>query len=312
MENNMVGIQKISEEIFKEHKLSSNSKDSFERTMRAKFKFLIEKVVMRSKLDFSYKRKNMIPKKDAIIVKALLIKSYGATNNGEEDQIYVDCFNGRIIDEDYNKIIELNSKVNQLLEDLCYETDMSELTCHEWITAIESSTNLSGALNTRKLLYEMNILNNKTIVLNHSVSYGDIINTKNEHTIRLSIIESNFKEIMKICPNISLDTTLGEMLEKCIKQSDYINMIIRIMQFMEKDACDKTIEFIKAYAEIKKLSKVDNIDELMPKDTLASEYMRLFQNIYEFLKENQELTNDIEKEIGVNKLLDFFKVKDRK
>lgn len=308
----MIGIQKISEEIFKECKLSSNSKESFERTMRAKYKFLIEKVVMRSKLDFNYKRKNMIPKKDAVIVKALLIKSYDGTNNGNEDQIYVDWFNGRIIDDDYDKIIELNNKVSQLLEDLCYETDMSELTCHEWTVAIESSTNLSGALNTKKLLYEMDVLNNQTIVLNHLVSFGDIINDKNEHTIRLSIIESNFKEIMRMYPNISLDTTLGEMLEKCIKQSDYINMIIRIMQFMEKDACDKTIEFIKSYAEIKKTSKVDNIDELMPKDTLASEYMKLFQNIYEFLKEHQKLTNDIEKEIGVSKLLDFFKVKDRK
>ena len=52
-------------------------------------------------------------------------------------------------------------------------------------------------------------------------------------------------------------------------------------------------------------------DELLDKESLASEYVKFFQNIYDYLYDRPELTKKIEAEIGTDDLLNFFKMKDR-
>ena len=73
----------------------------------------------------------------------------------------------------------------------------------------------------------------------------------------------------------------------------------------------KTIDFIKAYAELKKKTGYSCADEMLDKESLASEYTKFFQNIYDYLYDRPELTEDIETEIGTENLLNFFKMKDR-
>lgn len=100
-------------------------------------------------------------------------------------------------------------------------------------------------------------------------------------------------------------------MKGCFSQEDYVNLVLQLLFVILQDSQDKTIDFIKAYAEIKKLSRCSSADELIGNDSLASEYIKFFQNIYEYLYDRPTLTKEIESEIGTEKLLDFFKMRDR-
>ena len=83
------------------------------------------------------------------------------------------------------------------------------------------------------------------------------------------------------------------------------------MLVIMKDCQNKTVDLIKAYSELKKRSGRACADELLGTDSLASEYVKFFQNIYDYLYDRPELTKEIETEIGTDNLLSFFKMKDR-
>ncbi len=96
MNDNYINLTDLTAEIYRE-KISNTKEvdESFERTMRKKYSFLMDRVVMRSKLDWRYKEKDRIPLKDKSIVKALLIKSY-FPNNDTSDSLFVKWFNSNI------------------------------------------------------------------------------------------------------------------------------------------------------------------------------------------------------------------------
>ncbi len=112
-------------------------------------------------------------------------------------------------------------------------------------------------------------------------------------------------------PNIDMSLPLSDVLKGCFSQEDYANLVLQLMFVIMQDCQKKTIDFIKAYAGIKKRSEVSSIDKLIGTDSLASEYIKFFQNIYEYLYDRPTLTKEIESEIGTENLLEFFKMKDR-
>lgn len=306
MEEEYVALSQITEEIYKE-KISNIKEvdESFKRTLRAKFDFLMNRVVMRSKLDFRLKDKDRIPKRDKAIVKALLSKSYIYANKGEEDLIFVDWFNNSIKETDFDSIIALGYKVECLIDDEVYydDWDLDEVTKDEWKSAITSSINLSRALSVKKFAYEMIQLYDSSNVLNHDIPFGDMIR-ENEYGKRVYAWKG-------IHPNIDMSLPLSEVLKGCFSQEEYVNLVLQLLFVILQDSQDKTIDFIKAYAEIKKQSEVSSADELIRNDSLASEYTKFFQNIYEYLYDRPDLTKKIENEIETEKLLEFFKMKDR-
>lgn len=304
MNDEYVSLSEITDEIFKEYTSYPKGKDSFERTMRAKFDFLMNRVVMRSKLDLRFKGKDRIPKKDKSIVKALLIKSYFPDNDDDGD-IFIKWFNSSIKETDYDSIILLGYRADYLIsEEIYYEDwDLDKVTRDEWITAIESSINLSRALSIRKIEDELMRLYDASNVLNHDIPFGDIIST-NKYGYR-SYLWKNFR------PDIDMNLPLNEILKGCCSQEDYTSLVLQLLLIMSQDARRKTNDFIKAYAELKKKYGCSFADELLGKDSLASEYIKFFQNIYEYLHDRPNLTKAIESEIGTEKLLEFFKMKDR-
>ena len=161
----------LTAEIYRE-KISNTKEvdESFKRTMRKKYSFLMDRVVMRSKLDWRYKEKDRIPLKDKSIVKALLIKSY-FTNNDTSDSLFVKWFNSNIKDTDFDSIIKLGYQVEVLLDDVIKydDWDLDDVTIDEWKTAIESSINLSRALSVKNFAYEMIQLYDSSNVLNHDI-----------------------------------------------------------------------------------------------------------------------------------------------
>lgn len=202
MNDEYVSLSEVTDEIFKEYTSYPKGKDSFERTMRAKFDFLMNRVVMRSKLDLRFKGKDRIPKRDKSIVKALLIKSY-FPDKDDDDHIFVKWFNSSVKETDYDRIILLGYRADYLIsEEVYYEDwDLYKVTTDEWIAAIESSINLSRALSIRKIENELMRLYDSSNVLNHDIPFGDMIR-ENEHGKRVYVWKG-------LQPNIDMSLPLS-------------------------------------------------------------------------------------------------------
>ena len=305
MNEKYITLQELSKEIYKEQISDMQTMDqSFRRSISNKFNFLTNRIVMRSKLDLRYKHKDRIPLRDKSIVKALLIKSYSPQPD-TEDFIFVKWFNNSIEETDFETIINLGSRVEHLIKDEVAneDWDLDEVTIDEWVNAIHSAINFSRALSVKKFAYEMIQLYDTSNVLNHDIPFGDLIR-ENEYGQRSYIWKG-------LHPSIDTSLPLNEVLKGCFSQEDYANLVLQLMFVIMQDSQDKTINFIKAYAELKKMTGYSCADELLDKESLASEYVKFFQNIYDYLYDRPELTKKIEAEIGTDDLLNFFKMKDR-
>ena len=305
MDEKYITLQELSEEIYKELISDKQTMDeSFKRSIGNKFNFLTNRIVMRSKLDWRYKHKDRIPLRDKSIVKALLIKSFFPQKD-DEDYIFIKWFNNSIEETDFEKIINLGFRVERLIKDeVAYDDlDLDDVTIDEWINAIHSAINLSRTLSVMKFANEMIHLYDASNVLNHDIPFGDLIR-ENEYGQRSYIWKG-------LHPSIDTSLPLNEVLKGCFSQEDYANLVLQLMFVILQDSRDKTINFIKAYAELKKITGYLCADELLDKESLASEYVKFFQNIYEYLYDRPELTKKIEAEIGTEDLLNFFKMKDR-
>ncbi len=305
MSEEYITLQELSEEIYKEQISDKQTmNESFRRSISNKYNFLVNRIVMRSKLDWRYKNKDRIPLRDKSIVKALLIKSY-LPKPDTDDELFVKWFNNSIEETDFETIINLGFRVESLIKDeVAYDDwDLDDVTIDEWVNAIHSSINFSRALSVKKFAYEMIQLYDASNVLNHDIPFGDLIR-ENEYGQRSYIWKG-------LHPNIDMSLPLNEVLKGCFSQEDYADLVIQLMFVILQDSRDKTINFIKAYAGLKKKTGYSCADELLDKESLASEYTKFFQNIYDYLYDRPELTKDIETEIGTEDLLNFFKMKDR-
>ena len=214
-------------------------------------------------------------------------------------------FNNSIEETDFETIINLGFRVESLIKDeVAYEDwNLDKVTIDEWVNAIHSAINFSRALSVKKFAYEMIQLYDTSNVLNHDIPLGDLIR-ENEYGQRSYIWKG-------LHPSIDTSLPLNEVLKGCFSQEDYANLVMQLMYVILLDSRDKTINFIKAYAELKKKTGYSCADEMLDKESLASEYTKFFQNIYDYLYDRPELTKKIEAEIGTENLLNFFKMKDR-
>ena len=305
MSEEYVTITELSKEIFKEIFQTSNEpSEDFLRTMRKKFNFFMNRVALRSKLQWRYKKKDRIPLCDKDIVKELLIKSY---NSADSNDLFVKWFNSSIKDDDYDSIIRLGYKIETLIDEEIYaddwDKDLDDVTKEEWKDALTSSINLSRALSVKNFAREMIRLYDSSNVLNHGINLGDIIS-----------VDKNGKRSFVFRgkpPHIDTTKPISEIIKGCFSQEDYVNLVLQLMCVIEQDATNKAIDCIKFYAVLKKHYDCSSADELINSKSLASEYPKFFQNIYEYLYDRPSLTKAIEEEIGTDNLLNFFKMKDR-
>ena len=305
MNQKYITISELTNEIYNE--LISDREatdDSFRRTISNKFNFLMNRVVMRSKLDWRFKHKDRISLRDKSIVKALLIKSYFPQKT-DEDYLFYKWFNNSIKETDLDSIIKLGFRVESLIKDeIAYDDwDLDDVTIDEWVAAIHSSINYSRALSVKKFENQMMCLYDSSNVLNHDIPFGDLIR-ENEYGKRSYVWKGSH-------PNIDMSLPLNNILKACFSQEDYANLVLQLMAIIIQDCKEKTINFIKAYAGVQKISGCRYVDELIGNDSLASEYPKFFQNIYEYLYDRPDLTKQIEDEVGTTELLNFFKMKDR-
>lgn len=300
-----ISLAALTEEIQIANGLELQDKEDFARKVRKKYAFLFNHVIMRSKLDYRFKGKDMIPKRDKYIVKGLLTRALPSTERQENDRLIVKWFNNKLRKDDYETILQLGFQIENLIGDELYyeDEDMDAVTKDEWISAIHGSINFNLAVNvslSTQLLYD---LNTELKVLDHRIPFGDMIK---QYTHGARVYQ--WRGLSSI-PNPSV--SIEQNLKGCFSLNDYSEFLYAVIEYIRRDACRKSIEFIKAYAELKKFSGFQSADQFLSKDSLASEYTAFFQNIYDFLYERPEVTKSIEEEIKTDGLLSFFQMRDR-
>lgn len=297
-----ISLSELSEEIREEKGLGDYSEDSFLRLISNKYTYLFKNVIMRRKLDYRFKGSNMIPLRDKHIVKALLIRAAGYGPDPDMDSIFVEWFNGNIVEEaDYKTIAKLGLRVDALISDEVYYDDleMDDVTRDEWIAAIHSSIKFSLALNDLNASQALQDMNEHLSILDHGIPFGDMIK-ETPYGSRVYLWKG-------LASQIDTSQPLADALSKCFSLDDYTMILRELIHLIIIDAHEKSIDFIKAYAELKRRSGYHSADQLLSTDSLASEYTAFFLSIYEFLYERPELTKQIEEEIGTDNLLAFLK-----
>lgn len=300
-----ISLSELTKEIYKEELGDGSGIESFARTMRLKYAFLFDRVIMRTKLDYRFKGKDMIPLRDKTIVKALLIRSFFPQSIEDEDHIFVEWFNGNIQENDYMTVAQLGSRVEELISNELYydDFDMDNITRNEWIAAIHSAIRFDLALSILQAAEALENAYNNLMVLDHKIPFGDLIK-ENKYGSRVY-------QWRGLSAHLDPSQSLDDSLKNCFSLAGYSTILQEFLYRVQKDAFAKTVEFIMAYAELKAKFGGLSADQFLSSDSLASEYAAFFQNIYDFLFERPELTKYIEQETGTDELLAFFRMKDR-
>ena len=303
--NTHISLSNLTRTIMEEIGLPDSQEEEFARHIRVKYAYLFNNIIMRSKLDYRFNGKDMIPLRDKSIIKALLIRAAGYGPDSDKDLIYVEWFNGNIMENDYKTIAKLGLMVDHLISDeICYDDwNIDDVTRDEWIAAIHSSIKLSLALNVLNTTEALQDMNEQLAILDHGIPFGDLIK-ENPYGSRVYLWKGLF-------PQIDTSKPLADALLKCFSLEDYTMILRELIHLIIIDAHEKSVDFIKAYAELKKRNGYHSADQLLSTDSLASEYTAFFQNIYEFLTQRPGMTRQIEEEIGTDSLLAFFKMRDR-
>ncbi len=276
-----------------------------------KLTFLLEHIVLRDKLSFGTQRKTMVSEQEAVIIRELFIKAI----LGEKP--FGDWFHGKIKENDYSRIVELCDKVDELLYNLA-QKDYCELsikwkrlkikvenkTCARWSEAIKASLNYDTAFFMVKAQVSLDEFCSSILPLKHSVRIGEESEyfSELEPSIRKALLKGYFKE---------LDfekMAISKMLTRCYTQDDYINLIIKVIKCITADAQRKSVHDILAYVNGKKEKGWKKVSDAVGTEMLASDELKRFQNMYQFLKNNPKLLSDIEEKTGESNLLEFFHV----
>ena len=124
----VISFSDLAKEILKENGMQSEGQDEVVRVLRNKYAFLCNHVIMRSKLDFRLKGKDVIPLREKPIVKELIKRPYSPKS--DEDKMIVDWFNNSIAANDYEKIRDLGSWIDSIISDELYNNnlDIDEVT----------------------------------------------------------------------------------------------------------------------------------------------------------------------------------------
>lgn len=300
--NGKTPVTDIYKRVLKRQSLDTTYDGNY-KNLRNKFNFLMNEVLFRDKMNFGTTRKTYISNTEVPYVEELL---YRATSGYEEDKLFCDWFNGNIATDDYERIFQLGKDLEVLLTEV-YEKDekwnTDEVTKNEWINALQSSIHYDTALTALKIKHAINSLEIASSGISHNIPFGEIIRQSNGNRACVSFNQ---------CPVFDVSAApITEVFKYCLSREDYMDTILNIIELMICDATKKTIDFIKVYAEIKKIRNITNIDQLIEKDYFASEYLGFFNEIYEYLFTHPDSLKEIESEIGTDNLLEFFKVSDR-
>lgn len=299
-----IGVRRIYEEVMAfynwntDYSIDILSKESL---LKKKYAFLFRKVLMRNRNTYKKKGNNMVPMIDAPIIRELLIKSVSPKDN---DQIIVKWFNGKIDKDNSEAVIALFNSISTIISKLSYTNQIDQVTAEEWRAAIASSTNYDVACSTLNIKEQIEKIRSSSLALNNNIRMGDIIYSPGDGRRYFDHIAEQINFDVENVP-------LSELLKSASSQNDYLKIVSKVLELVDRAAMENAISQICFMASLKNLFGLQKADSGITDESLASEYIIWYQRIYEYLSGNPDVLSDIEAKTQTENLLDFFKMDDR-
>lgn len=276
---------------------SSTDVESRNRLLRKKFDFIMKKILFCKKDDFKVGGHYQIPIFDAPIVKNLLVESLN------EESIVCDWFNENLDLENPLNVFLLYNILKPLIMKPEIQGISDDVTTDEWLATIRTVIDYENSKKTLEMHKLLAHMRKSALAQSHQINLGEIVVSDEFGNRKLAISSRN---LMKE----KIDDIVDSLLNTVTSSDQYYDLINHLLnKFIEKinlQACTD-LEF---FAEIKKnfdlTSARDLITQLYPQPRMASEYIAFYNNIYKYLKNNNDILDSIEEKIGVKDLLNFF------
>ncbi|NOW07651.1 hypothetical protein [Clostridium beijerinckii] len=295
-------MKDIYDEIIKENNWESY-RESKERLLRKKFQFIVEKILHCKKDNFKIKGNYEIPILDAPIVKNLLLQAI------DDENIVHDWFNESLNLKDSAEVVLLYICLKPVIMQAEMQGLTDNVTTNEWLAVIRTVIDYKTAEKTNKMKNLLEDFREASLAQNHEINIGEIVST-DEFGIRKVVMQP--QNIL----DEEIEKAINLVINKITSQDECYDIINYFLQRFISEAESKSIKDIEGLAEIKKNIELDSARDLceVPDEDfgeyagirMASDYVAYYNNIYQYLKKKPEIVENIENEVGVQNLLDFF------
>ena len=285
----------IYSEIVRINEIDPVDEESYVRNLRNKMTFIIENVTLRKAANFKQGNCIIIPDNDAPIVRNLIMASL----NPDEFPWISNWFNSALDLSDAQTCQCIYMSVGEpiMRAEIMGETDT--VTVEEWLSTIRGVLNVDMAANTIRMKQQLEDFRSRTLVLNNTVSMGDVI-VGHEDGSRSYALKGEHKT------RILSEEVLKQIVDGLMLQNDYFDALGQIIDYMVQDAERKAIPAIEFYARAKNLSDSPSAIEMIGTDSMASEYSPWFKKIAAFLHHHPDEVKRIEEMAETNNLEKFF------
>lgn len=277
--------------------------DSNLALLRKKYRFLMNRIVMRDSLAYETSTSHYINDEDVIIVKKLLIM---AVKGRGEDKVCKKWFNGSLKGNNYKDRAELYLFLEKYLTDLYDKNRISEITFVRWKSAFDSSLCGNTSIQILNLYSRIDKLVSSTIGLNYNINFDNVFmkNSKGE-------LEDLFP---KATPEDEEDVsrlTIERIASFARFQEDYFLALNSITEYMTYESYEKTCNLI-IFLLFQMKEMGHHIDTNLNMENLACEGYSLMEQLYVFLLNNPTASFDISEKVNMKrddilKCFKFFK-----
>lgn len=277
--------------------------ESLSKLLRNKYKFLIENIFCRNIDDFKEKNVHYITRYDYPVIYSL----FKVVLMSNEDEIINKWFNNRITTKE--DAIKLYQRVDKIVDELYNDKKIDKVTRDEWLDIVSSSVNYEAS----KLIMEIeeNLLKFERNVFALNTNFKlDNVSAIDEKGNRHYLLEYGYKTLFNYRGDLET-ASLEELLGAATFQEDYLFLIKKLIDMIQDAAENRAIERIKELAYLKKEKNLDKVTDVFgPGDrmSLASRQRIWFKKVCDYLTNNPDICENIQKDIGTDKLADFFNV----
>ncbi len=305
--NQICDSYKIGEGLLKEEK--KRLRAGMKSTLQNKFNILLVNILARNISDFKKGQGSnspiLIPERDSPVIYALL-RSAVAPDPCNEEQLLSDWLTpSGIPPTDYNRIFQLHFIVNDILESLVGLYAIDEVTHKEWIRSVDISINFDKAVTILNSVKDLDMLMTYAAILDSPVDYSRIYT--NEDGTKRFIREPIFDPVL-LQNNIET-LPVSRLADQCNSLEDFSILIQAILCCLQNKIADRSLQMLVYVSHFMNTLKSTHIeDAFQSNELIASEYYVYYRNIYSFLKNHPNICTKIEKEMGVDNLLEFFEI----
>jgi len=292
-EKYMKEMSEVFKEICKYKGWSTNYDPDFDSNcalLRKKYRFLMNRIVMRDSSAYETSSSHYINDEDVRIVKHLLIM---AVKDKGENKICKKWFNGSLKCNDYKARAELYRLLEEYLANLYDKNLINEITFVRWKNVFDSSLCGNTSIQILNIYSRIDKLVASSIGLNNNIKLNNVrmINSCGE-------IECLFPEATTEEEEDVSKLTIERITSLANYQEDYFLAINSIIEYMECASYDKTCKLIM-FLLLKMKELRHHMDANLNSENLAFEGNDLMERLYVFLLNNPQAVIEISEKMDM-------------